>query len=246
MCGCWQSQDSTTHTLTRWCRSSKAAAGFAEAEESSRSRKQTALGSVPRRLTLLATAVGCIERLRSRLNSLPGNSDHGRCAALDVIIRGRPTGYADTHGCLPMPLCASAPAGAVVLHSGDHAPRLLITAKGDHYLVQHHVVEDAETRLAQQLSKQPCLATVSLDEFAQPAASQGTHGRPHFHAACAPRSFGGEQPGLSARSRCKVSSANRHGSLEVLRLPHDCHCGIIGNVQPFMTVDGPRVGGAGA
>jgi hypothetical protein len=135
-----------------------------------------------------------------------GNFGHGRNAPLDIIVRGRPTGNADSHGRLPLPLRASAPAGALVLHACDDPSGVLVTAKGYQHLVEDHVVKDGVARLAQQTREQPCLPAVSLDEFPQAVASQRAHGRPQLDPAGPPRGFGGELPGLSGRTRCQVAA----------------------------------------
>ena len=45
---------------------------------------------------------------------LSGYSDHRCDAALDIFVRGGPTGHADAHGRVPVPLRSSAPAGPIL------------------------------------------------------------------------------------------------------------------------------------
>src|SRR6202453_2093937 len=59
----------------------------------------------------------------------PGNSDHRRDAALDIVIRGGPAGHADAHCRMPVPLRSSAPAGPITLHARDDSPGFLLAAE---------------------------------------------------------------------------------------------------------------------
>src|SRR5207253_6328792 len=102
----------------------------------------------------------------------PCDSDHCRYAALDILIRGSPTGHADPHRRMPVPLRSPTPAGPIVLDIRDDPPRVLRAAERDQHLIQDHVVQDGESRLAQTCREHLRLTAVSLDHFPQPAASQ--------------------------------------------------------------------------
>ena len=81
------------------------------------------------------------------------DSDHCRYAALDILIGGGPTGHANSHRRMPLPLRSPTPAGPIVLDLCDYPPRLLRTAERDQHLVQDHVVQDGESRPVQTFRK---------------------------------------------------------------------------------------------
>src|ERR1700719_3814051 len=79
----------------------------------------------------------------SRAGKLPGfrHSEHCREAALDIFIRGCPAGDADPHRGTSMPLCSTAPAGAIILHIRNHTASLLGTTKRREQLVEHDLIQ---------------------------------------------------------------------------------------------------------
>jgi hypothetical protein len=93
------------------------------------------------------------------------DSDHCSCTPFDILIGGCPTGYADSHRRMSLPLRSSTPAGPIVLDICDNPPRVLRAAERDEHLVQDHVVQDSEPCLVQMLREHFRLAAVSLDHF---------------------------------------------------------------------------------
>jgi hypothetical protein len=63
------------------------------------------------------------------------DSDHCSYAALDILIGGCPTGHADSHRRMPVPLRSPTPAGPIVLDICDDPPRVLCAAERDEHLV---------------------------------------------------------------------------------------------------------------
>src|ERR1700681_798150 len=79
--------------------------------------------------------------------------DHCREAALDILIRGCPAGDADPHRGTSMPLCSTAPAGAIILHIRNHAASLIRTTKGHEHLVEHDLIQHLESCLFETLTE---------------------------------------------------------------------------------------------
>jgi hypothetical protein len=63
------------------------------------------------------------------------DSDHCSYAPLDILIGGSPTGHADSHRRMPVPLRSPTPAGPFVLDSCDDPPRVLRATERDQHLV---------------------------------------------------------------------------------------------------------------
>lgn len=75
-------------------------------------------------------------RLLQGLATLPGCAfDHRSYAPLDILIGGGPTGHADSHCRMPVPLRCPTPAGPIVLNICDDPPRVLRAAERDQHLV---------------------------------------------------------------------------------------------------------------
>ena len=74
--------------------------------------------------------------------------DHCSYTPLDILIGGSPTGHADSHRRMPVPLRSPTPAGPIVLDIRDDPPRVFCAPERDQYLIQNHVVQDGESRVA--------------------------------------------------------------------------------------------------
>src|SRR5690606_20326711 len=103
--------------------------------------------------------------------------------AFDVVVRRRPAAHADAHGGAPVPYGASAPAGALLLQRGDHAPRALGVAERDEHLLEHDVVQDLEPGGGASLRETARLAAVALDQPGAARAPERAQRRPDFNAA---------------------------------------------------------------
>lgn len=79
---------------------------------------------------------GCHKMLSPPLMIFPRcDSDHCSDAPLDILIGGSPTGHADSHRRMPVPLPSPTPAGPLVLDVSDDPPRVLRAAERDEHLV---------------------------------------------------------------------------------------------------------------
>src|SRR5579863_3285998 len=99
------------------------------------------------------------------------DADHGRDAALDIVVRGGPAGDRYSHRSVALPLCACAPAGSISLDGGDDAPSLFRANEGNQDLVQHDIVQNSESSGAQAIGEEARLAAVALDHLTQPGAA---------------------------------------------------------------------------
>src|ERR1700683_1157218 len=85
--------------------------------------------------------------------SFSGFSDADDCgqAEFDIFIGGRPTGKADAHRGVSLPLRAATPAGAVALHFPDNPLIFLRTAERHQDLIQDDIVQHLETCMTKAL-----------------------------------------------------------------------------------------------
>ena len=95
---------------------------------------------------------------------------------LDVGVGGGPTGDADAHGGVAVPLGGAAPAGAFGLDIADDALGFFGSAEGDEDLVQDDFIEDVKAGAAQPLCEELGLAAVSFDEIAEAVATERAAG----------------------------------------------------------------------
>src|SRR5207302_2569591 len=156
--------------------------------------------------------------LLSRRQHLARHSQHGRHAALDVVLRRRPRGDADAHGGASLPHRPSRPARAVRLYARDDTTGHLAVAKGDQHLIDHHVVEDLVPGLPQAVGEARCMATGALDQVGQALPPQRAQRRPHLDPARPPRELGRVVIGLAGFADHQVGRIHCHRCIEVPRV----------------------------
>jgi hypothetical protein len=80
-------------------------------------------------------ACDMFSKITTLVTFLPGDSDHGSYAPLDILIGGGPTGHTDSHRRMPVPLRSPTPASPIVLDTCDDPTRVLCAAERDQHLV---------------------------------------------------------------------------------------------------------------
>src|SRR5215813_4528247 len=85
------------------------------------------------------------------------------------------------------------------------------------------------------------MATASFDHFSQAGPAQKSQGRPDDDTSRSARHLRCEPERMTIGALCQIAGVCRHGGLKQARLAHKCDPAIVGNIEPLVSVRGPRV-----
>ena len=158
------------------------------------------------------------------------------------VIGGRlPRRHTDPHRRAAGPLRRTAPDPTITLYFGEQQLGGLGIVEANEHLVQHDVVEDQESGISQAIGDRGCRVGCLSHHVGNARAAQCSQHRPHLDLAGALRRLGRVVHRFETIVRREISGDRRKRSPKRPRTSDDRDAAVVGDVEPLVTVGGPRV-----
>lgn len=171
-------------------------------------------------------------------------ADEGGEAALDILISGGPGGDTDSEGAAAGPDGGTEPALAFGLNGLEPSEGLLVGREGGEDLVEGDFVENLDVVKGEDGGKVACMAAAALDHFAEAGAAEGEKGGPGVDTAGAAGGFRGALHGFDFSAGIEVAGGESHSAGESLGIADEDDAAVIRDIEPFVAVGGPGIGGS--